>query len=561
MDTRRFTHKLLAFITAMTMMLSCSQQYRPDEAEFSVLYTTQMYGNLLAWSMQHDTINPVSLANFSSLVKEQRELYGDHCIVLDNGNLLTRRPINFVSLCIDTVSEPIAYQVQRFIGYDAVAVGNSDLRVAELFYARHHDTISTPPVICANLYNDVTGQHFFRPWICIERQGIRFAIFSLVDEEGDSWIARIAHPDASCKEMSASIISQYMEMRRQCNPDVIIGMVNSPRQLHLMQQLPHLDYVIEQEYGPGIDNRSHAGMIRFTLTKDDETNTYTKQIRTTVIDLSQYEIDPAFDEHFAPAVSEMRKFYYEQFGYLHDTIRASEGLYTPYDNYRDILNQAQLWYSGADVSLTNIANYDCQLMPGPMDLRKIIDIFNHENVMVQFIVRGYELKRLLESYSALQFATMKSADDPLLALRLDKKGHQMWNVSGQPYLKGIPALYTTTTGVHYTMDLRRQPGDRISIGRFSNGRSFHPDSLYTVVTSSFLASRLHELEFLDWSPTDIRRHRVEDDCPNIQYVLYKYFKEYPGAYTPDTTRYVSIEPVSWWRNAMQREQQSLHPTW
>lgn len=543
------------------LLTSCS---RPDEVDFMVLYTTQLYGNVLPWDFKEDTVNQVSVANFMSLVKEQRSIYGDKCIVLDNGNMLTRGLTNFYWRYIDTLSEPVTYKVQRYVGYDAIAMGQSDLRLTEPFLALHHDTVDCPPTICTNLFDRRTGETFFRPWVCIEREGIRIAVFSLVDEDADGWTPQLGHPSAYCKEMISCMRDQVMKMRHDCHPDLVLGLVSSPRELDelkLQEQIPGIDYVIGLELPERVNARLSAGMLRIHMSRNVKTDTYTKKPFSVSVDLSQYEIDPDFADFFRPEIEKMRTKYQEEFGNIPEEITTSYGIYSSHDYYRDLLNQANLWYSGADISLSNIANPNISVAPGPVNISKIYDLFNHENVLVTFQAKGHEVKKILESFYAQQYNQMSSPNDPLLAMLHDKKGHRMWNKDGQPYLNIPPSRFTSASGIYYTVDLRYAPGNRITIHSLKNGKVFHPDSTYTVTSNSYIASGFEYLPNLGWDKSEILSRMTDYSMPSVLYVVYKYFKECPSAYTPSFDQTCDFVPEDWWRQAKAREQQELNPTW
>ena len=554
---RRLTYILILLEVLLT---SCN---RPDEVDFLVLYTTQLYGNLLPWDFKNDTIEEVTAANFMTLVNEQRAIYGDRCIVLDVGNMHTRGLANFYWHYIDTLSEPLSFKAQRYIGYDAVAMGHSDMRLAEPFIAQHHNPAKYPPTICTNLFDRRTGETFFTPWVCLERQGIKVAIFSLVDEDADFWTPQLGHPDAECKEMIECMRTQILKLRHECKPDLVIGLVSSPRdpkELRLQEQIPGIDLVIGIDLA-GSASRNYAGMVRMKLTRDEKTDSYSMKPFTVAVDLSQYEVDPDYTEFFADDIATIRARYKEEFGKLDDDIITSYGIYSSHDYYRDILHQAQLYYSGADISFANIANADKVIPAGSINISKIGDLFSHENVLVQFKATGQEIKNIIESFYAQQYNRMTSPQDPLLALRHDKKGHQMWNSKGQPYLNVPPARFTSCSGMYYTVDLRRTPGDRVFIHSLHNGKPYHPDSTYSVATNSYIASGFEHLPYLGWDKYEIRRRFIDFQMPNIVYVIYKYFHDCPGAYTPTKKNTCDFIPEDWWREAKSRELQNLNPTW
>lgn len=555
--------KRLTYILLLIEVLLTGCRQRPDEVDFLVLYTTQMYGNYLPWDFQRDTVKEVSLANFMSLVKEQRAIYGDRCIVLDNGNMHTRSLSNFYWRYLDTICEPLSYKAQAIVGYDAVAMGHSDLRLAEPFLAARHDTLQCPPTICTNLFDKQTGRTFMRPWVLLERDGIRIAIFALVDDDADFWTPRLGHPSAVCKDMVSSMREKVLEMRHICKPDLVIGLISSPRpleELKIEEQIPGVDHIIGIQLEGG-DNRNMAGIVRIHMTRDEETDEYRKQKFTVTADLSQYEIDAEYAQFFDEDIQKIRACYNEEIGQLSDTLVTNYGIYSPHDYYRDLLHQSFLWYSNADISLANIANADHIIVPGPMKIRRLAELFGHENVLVSFRASGREVKQILESYYALQYNSMSSPSDPMLALRHDRKGHLRWNAEGQPYLNVPPARFTSADGIHYTVDLRRQPGDRINILNLTNGKPYHPDSLYSVVTNSYIASGLEYLTYLNWDKYEIRRRLLPTRMPSISYVIYKYFKDCPTAYTPSQPMSCDFIPEEWWRQSKSRELQILNPTW
>lgn len=558
---KRLTYLLLL---VQVLLASCT---KPDEVQLLFLCTSQNYGNTLPWDFKNDTVAKVSLANFMSLVKEQRAIYGDRCIVLDDGNMHTRGLSNFYWRYLDTVCEPVTYKVQRYIGYDAVAIGHSDLRLEEPFLAMRHDTTACPPTLCANLINKYTGENFFRPWILLERKGIRIAIFALVDENADGWTPQLGHPDAVTCDMLDAMRDKILRLRHDCNPDVIVGLVssmNEDKAAKLKEQIPGIDMLITLPQGDTQSSSQYVNMIQLTLTYDKETDSYRKHRLTANIDLAQYEIDQKFTQDFDSDIQTMRAKYREEYGKLDDQIVTSYGIYSSHDYYRDIINQAHLWYSGADISLANIAHADAYIEPGKVNISKIIEIFNHENVLVTMRVTGREVKDILESFYAQQYNQMHSANDPLIALGHDKKGHALYNELGQPYLNIPPSRFTSGAGLYYTVDLRCPPGNRVTIHEMKNGKPYHPDAVYTLTTNSYIASGFGNrkyLPYLNWDPYEVHRRITSYDMPSLTYVIYKYFKECPTAYTPNLDKTCDFIPEEWWRVAKTRELNELNPTW
>ena len=78
--------KILTLVIAMLTLVSCQN----NEIDISIIYTTDVFGFIYPYDYQTDNNSRTSLAHFMTLVKEQRQIYGDdHCLVLDNGNKAT----------------------------------------------------------------------------------------------------------------------------------------------------------------------------------------------------------------------------------------------------------------------------------------------------------------------------------------------------------------------------------------------------------------------------------------------------------------------------------------
>ena len=150
--------KILTLVIAMLTLVSCQN----NEIDISIIYTTDVFGFIYPYDYQTDNNSRTSLAHFMTLVKEQRQIYGDdHCLVLDNGNKATGQSSSFYYNFVDTKNEPICYKAERMINYDACGVGFRDTEISSFIHHSRYSPERQPPYICANLIDIKTGKPLF----------------------------------------------------------------------------------------------------------------------------------------------------------------------------------------------------------------------------------------------------------------------------------------------------------------------------------------------------------------------------------------------------------------
>jgi 2',3'-cyclic-nucleotide 2'-phosphodiesterase/3'-nucleotidase len=102
-------------------------------------------------------------------------------------------------------------------------------------------------------------------------------------------------------------------------------------------------------------------------------------------------------------------------------------------------------------------------------------LYRFENMLYSMELSGSEIDAFLEHAAGRWFSTMKNEDDPLLKFREDEP-HRLAN----PYYN-----FSSASGIEYTVDVRMDPGDRVSILGFTNGEPFREEKKYSVAINSY----------------------------------------------------------------------------
>lgn len=585
----------MALVAAAIFGLALSRcTNRPVETDVCILYTTDIYGNILPYNFVTDT-EASGLAQFASLIKEQRKIYGNRVITLDNGNRLSRGTVPFYYNFIDSIHEPLNYRADRMIGYDATGIGVHDPEYSECLHPTRHDPKRQPPVICANLISSLTGEPIFKPYILIERDGIRIAVLAMMSPAVSEWIPADIWHDVETQDMIECAQKWVPYIQQHLHPDLLIGLFSCtdiyeyddvdantyknpnggiPAALETKgfdlillsgSKKPMVKYAKTQD-GDSIPYISagklgeSVGMSQIHLSKRND-GKYTKHISSKIVKLSDYQPDPIYSNALKPAQDSLYKWFNEPIGYLKDDIYGGKGLWGP-DFYRDLINTAQLEWSGADISLAFLTIPNDTIKAGPVTMKTIFNMYAFSNDLMNMSMNGDEVKRMLEWGYSLQFEQMTSKHSQLLALRKDSLGNIIRNSEGQPYLSSAPTNFIAAGGVNYTVDLTKRPGDRVSITHWHDGTPFNPRGLYHVVVNNYCLT--DESDFLSngmhWDRDDLALHALPTRPNSIRLVLRNYFM------THDTIRFNyryewNAVPADFWETAKTREQKTLNPIW
>ena len=96
------------------MQLSASNNQK--EVVIKIIETSDVHGNFFPYNFIERKEWSGSLARVHSFVKEQREKYGDNCLLMDNGDILQGQPTAYYYNFMDTVSTHVAADMMNYMG-------------------------------------------------------------------------------------------------------------------------------------------------------------------------------------------------------------------------------------------------------------------------------------------------------------------------------------------------------------------------------------------------------------------------------------------------------------
>ena len=505
--TDKYTITTLKYLVLVIFLASCTEK---PEQKVIILETTDVHGVILPYDFTEKQKLDASLANVSTYVKKTR---GENktVILLDDGDNLQGQPEVYYYNFIDTLSPHFNAEAMNFLGYDAVTAGNHDIETGHPVYDRLIGEYKFP-VLAANAVDIKTGKPYFKPYVMIERNGIKVAVFGLITPEVPTWLPPELYSGMEFRDM-VETAKIWMPVMKKEKPDIIVGLFHSgwderdagtgkagsaheDGSAAVAREVPGFDIIFNGHdhnvvntkfVNPSgdtlliLDGGSKAEKIAradITFSAGGKRKTSTGEI----INVDYYRPDPAFVKEFSRQNEVVNK-------YVDKVIATSEADISSRDSYFgssafiDMVHVIQLEITGADVSFAAPLSFDVRISAGPVTVGDMFKLYRFENMLYTMSMTGAEIKKYLEYSYSEWLNTMRSPGDFLLKLRLDKKGKPMLT-KGRAWLKNQPYNFDSAAGINYVVDVRKPEGSRVTINSLSNGQAFDMNKSYKVAVNS-----------------------------------------------------------------------------
>lgn len=462
MKRERFISRFrgLAAVFAAAILLSCFSlrglAADPQSIRIGIYTTTDMHGRCYNRNPITGAEVKDSLLKAASAVKAERATV-DGSILIDNGDLIQGTPITSYNINVEGGRENPMALCLRYSGYDAFVLGNHEfnytMQVQDIFYGMLGDTTGKYPgtpvnVLCANYIDIATQQVRMTPYIIrtftIGGREFRVGVVGFGNVNVPNWDlpshyegADFVHSDnigrTYAHEWTVYWQKQLLDVEK-C--DVVIAAVHtgegsvgadgSVRDLqnqirHLVANTSGIDVVIG-----GHDHSAEAGVLKNEEGEDvvflnGGGTTLAKVILTLKSDgslslgapenlnLADYQNDAGLEALMKPYYDKTMPFVSERIGTLAGKWDSVTDYYTTQGDTYDLVQKAQIWATGADVSITTpVANRGFALSglfaagadTAAISLKDCYSFYKYDNNLLYMIeMTGKQLKDWLE-YSA-----------------------------------------------------------------------------------------------------------------------------------------------------------------
>ena len=491
------SHILYLLLIIQLFFTACKQ----EQITLRIAVTTDVHGmiyphDFISWEPSRH-----SLAHIYSYVSEQRTKLDTFFILLDNGDFLQGQPTVYYYNFVDTLREHISTRVMNYMEYDAGTVGNHDIETGPLVYKRVNDLFQFP-WLAANAVNSTTGLPYFEPYTILKAGKKKIAILGLITPGIPDWLPKNLWPEMEFRDMVETARVWVPLIIEEEKPDLLVGLfhsgtdasyggnpdayLNENAVMLVAEQVPGFDIIfaghdhrvstqsvinIAGDSVLIIDPGSHgrfAGEVTITFSSQG------KKIKGENIPMQAYDPSDIFMEEFARDFEIVSAYLEDTITWLEEDMVGKDALFGP-SSMLSLIHNVQLDLSGAQISFTAPLSISAVLHEGPLLVSDMFKLYRFENMLYRMELTGGEIDGFLEHAVGSWFNTMSDPADHLLLFSPDQAGRL-----AAPYYN-----FSSAAGINYTVDVSRDPGDRVSIQFLSDGAAFNEMNTYTVAVNSY----------------------------------------------------------------------------
>lgn len=552
--------KIPCFILTLLAMVGIVSAQEERQVKIKIVETSDVHGAFFP----HDFIlrQPAqgSLARISSYLNQERAIYGDHLLLLDNGDILQGQPSLYYYNYIDTTSTHLAAMVTNYLGYDAGNVGNHDVETGLTVLNRVTKSCHFP-VLGANIVDTATGKPAFQPYTVFERDGVKIAVLGLITPAIPVWLSEYLWKGWRFDDMEQAARQWVPLIREKEQPDVIVGIFHAGvhaetladryrenASVEVAKRVNGFDVVLcGHDHAPSVKQvtndageqvwivnpGSHALQVgevemQFTLLNNKVKE---KKISAQLASMQHYEPDSAYLQQFEAQVEAVNQFVNRKLGTIDQTITTREA-YLGSSAFVDLLHTLQLQISGAQISLVAPLAYDAAIHAGDICVSDMFNLYKYENKLYTMRLTGQEVKDLLEASYADWTNQMQSPNDHLLQIEKQRNGRYRF--------VNFTFNFDSAAGIQYTVDVTRPKGEKVQITTLADGTPFDLKADYLVAVNSYRGNGGGNLLTLGAGiPFDQLPNRIVHASElDLRYYLIKYVEEHP---------HLSPKPLNNWR--------------
>ena len=503
-----------ALLLALTINSPAMAQQRT--VKLRVIETSDVHGSFFPYDFINRKPKAGTLARVSSYVNDLRKTYKDNVILLENGDILQGQPTCYYYNYVNTQARNVASDVVNYMKYDAQAFGNHDVETGHPVYDKWIKELNSP-VLGANIIDTKTGEPYVKPYIILNREGVKVAVLGLLTPAIPNWLTENLWSGLHFENMVTSARKWMKHILENEKPDVVIGVFHSGKDggivtpeyeedasLRVAKDVPGFDLVLfghdhtrcnetvtNVEGKPVIcldpaNNALSVADAEITLTLNKKKVNGKKQYVVTdkkvvgnLADVTKCPIDEEFMKAFEPQIAEINQYVGKQIGTFKNTIHSRESFFGSCA-FNDFILNLQLEMTKADISFNAPLQFNSTINAGPVYVSDMFNLYKYENQLYVMRLTGEEIRKHLEMSYDLWVNTMKSPDDHLLLLDTQTKGDQQ-----RLGFKNLSFNFDSAAGIDYEVDVTKPDGEKVKILRMSNGQPFDEKKWYNVAVNSY----------------------------------------------------------------------------
>lgn len=561
------------------MKITATEIQKEKEVTIKIIETSDVHGNFFPYNFIERKEWSGGLARVYSFLQEQRAQYGDNCLFMDNGDILQGQPTAYYYNFIDTASTHIAAEMMNFMGCVVGNMGNHDVETGHAVYDRWVEQCNFP-VLGANIINNATGKPYLKPYEILQRDGVKIAVLGMITPAIPSWLPEQLWSGLHFEEMEPCARKWVKAIKEKEQPDVIVGLFHAGKSgnklgsvvedasMDVAKRVPGFDIVlmghdharecVQVVNAAGdsvliIDPANNANVVsdvtlKVTL-KDGKV--VRKKVDAKLTDMNKYPVSEAFMQRFAPQYKAVDDFVSRKIGTISRTITTKDA-YFGSSPFIDLIHKLQLEISGAEISFTAPLSFKAEIKEGDIRVSDMFNLYKFENMLYVMQLSGKEVKGFLEMAYAIWTNRMKSPEDHLLLFEEPVEEGKRAN------FKNFSFNFDSAAGIHYTVDVTKPQGEKVTILSMADGTPFSMDKIYKVALNSYRGNGGGDLLTLGAGvpKQDLAKRIIFATEKDLRYYLMQYIEQEKVLH-PHAMHHWKFIPEEWTVPAAKRDYQLL----
>ena len=500
----RISRNIHVLVSALFLTL-CGCSERSGVVELRIVASSDVHGMVFDQDCLDGSDREGSLAKMASFLSRERKEH-KHVMYVDAGDILQGSVEMYQDHSSQFIKGSLAAKAYNLLGCDVMTLGNHDLAVDAASCERFFRTAEFP-VLGANVYFEEYGD-FLPPYCIMDYKGLRVAIIGMTTP-----VVKYAIPWDRIRDLEVCDVVEAAKywmpiLREDKKADVVVGLIHSGFEngrmddegvfenevRRLVSEVPGFDIIVF-----GHDHKARCLKLAdcngdsvlllnpgpFALNaavatvRADFSNSVQPEILTSgyLQDITCEVPDRKFLNNLSEWYDDVKNYSDSIIGSVATQLEGNGVLWRE-SSAMDYINFIQLRFNSADISLSSPL-YTRTLFPaGELRISDIFALYRYENTMVTVMLKGSEVKDVLEYSAGLFYNTVADGSDNLLKTVTDNDGTK----HPQESIKNL----ITAAGINYTIDVTKPEGERVTVLSMNDGSPFVPERYYRTTISSFL---------------------------------------------------------------------------
>lgn len=444
---------------------------------------------------------------------------------------------NSADLFNDLDTHPMI-QALNFMGFDIWVLGNHEFNFEKSFLDRNVLAFEGA-VLSANIKEEMDNSYYAQPYKIFDVNGCRVGVVGILPPHVAEWEASSpSHFKGLTFEPSlASVQATVASMEGKY--DVLVGAFHIGRTddrgaeaiydiAENMQEFSvifggheHAQYVEEignvkiiepGKYGWALaraDIKVKKNGGKWTVLSVEAKNVETKPLEESTIILDQFKY--VHEESIADAnmvVGDISGDFVNGVDYLtgEDSVSFMPRAQIEDTAVIDLINDVQMFYTGAEVSSAALFNFGSTLKEGQFKKKDVAYIYKYPNTLVGVNISGRNLVKYME-WSASYYNTAKEGD---------------LTVSFNPDVRGYN--YDMFSGVTYDVDISKPAGERV-VNVMFNGAALDLTKIYKLAVNNYRFGTLTGLGLVVSEDMYYDSYTAMQDAGRIRSLIVQYVQE------------------------------------